>query len=57
MESTRKNESDNKIRHKGQHVPTKNNADKIYTQKEHKENRKMRRTDVGYEILECQSIF
>ena len=35
MGSTKKNESENKISHKGQHLPTKDDTYKIYTQREH----------------------
>jgi len=35
MGSTKENESENEISHKGQHLPTKDNTYKIYTQREH----------------------
>jgi len=57
MGSTKENESENKIRHKGQHLPTKTTQTRFTPKGNIRENRKMRSTDVGYEILEFQSIF
>ena len=38
MGSTKENEGGNKISHKGQHLPTKDQTDKIYIQREHMGN-------------------
>ena len=35
MGSTKENEGENKISHKGQHLPTKDQTYKIYIQREH----------------------